>query len=509
MIIALTGVTGNMGKEALKEVLKLGFIDAVKVLVLPNDKRVKNIKKLKDARIEIIKGNLADFGVCKKLIENADYVVNMAAVIPPHSDQYPEKAIECNEVGVDMLVKAIEEMANQPKLIHISTVALYGNRNSLHLWAQVGDPLLISPFDIYSATKLRGEFRVLESKISKFAVLRQSAMLHKNILFDNISDGLMFHTCFNAPLEWVTAHDSGVLIANIIKRDVEAKDLDHIFWNKCFNIGGGHENCLTGYDTLNDGFKLIGGSAKDFFEPRFNATRNFHGVWFYDGNVLDDMFHYLSQTATGFWQELKKENKIFGVAKIVPKGLIKQFVIKRLFKSENSPAYWVKHNDEAKIIAYFGSKENYDKLKKEWKDFPLLVENRNEKGEAVELSKLKDKSNASLIDCYFDKAKEITIDDLQRVAKAHGGSLLSTKFNGLYDQLEWQNSDGEKFVARPYTVLFAGHWFNPVYKSAVWDFDRLAKTDKIYSQLWYDSHDKDENYVYSFDEKFNARVDKR
>ena len=89
----------------------------------------------------------------------------------------------------------------------------------------------------------------------------------------------MFHTCFNAPLEWATAEDSGLLIANIIRQDTE-RDLGQKFWGKVFNLGGGQCNCVTGYDILNDGFEIIGGTVKNFFEPAFNATRNFHGLWF-------------------------------------------------------------------------------------------------------------------------------------------------------------------------------------------------------------------------------------
>ena len=297
MIVSITGITGNMGQATLEEVVKIDKIDKFKFLVLPDDKRIKKLvkkyKKYKN-KFEIIYGNIAESETCQKLVEGCDYCINLCAVIPPHSDQEPQKAIECNQIGVDRLVSAIEKMEKQPKLIHISTVALYGNRNYKHPWGQVGDPLLVSPFDIYSATKLRGEWRVLESKVKSWVVLRQTAMLHVNMLKDNMSDGLMFHTCFNAPLEWVTAHDSGVLIANILKKDIE-KDLGDAFWKNVFNIGGGEENCITGFDTLNDGFQLIGGSAKDFFKPYYNATRNFHGMWFYDSQKLNKLFHYQKQ----------------------------------------------------------------------------------------------------------------------------------------------------------------------------------------------------------------------
>lgn len=52
MIIALTGATGNMGRETLAELVKLNNIKFVKILVLPEDKKeqncfLKNVEKIK------------------------------------------------------------------------------------------------------------------------------------------------------------------------------------------------------------------------------------------------------------------------------------------------------------------------------------------------------------------------------------------------------------------------------------------------------------------------------
>ena len=510
MVVAVTGITGNMGQATLEQIGKIGKIDKFKFLVLPDDKRIKKLlreyKNYKN-KFEIIYGNLKDKETCEKLVKDCDYVVNLAAVIPPHSDKFPLKAIECNEIGVKNLIKSIEELEKQPKLIHISTVALYGNRNYKHPWGRVGDPLLVSPFDIYSATKLRGEFAVLESGIKNWVVIRQTAMLHNNMLADNLNDGLMFHTCFNAPLEWATAHDSGVLIANILRSDIE-KDLGSKFWKKVFNLGGGEVNCLTGFDTLNDGFKLIGGSAKDFFKPFYNATRNFHGMWFYDGKVLDDMFHYQSQTTDDYWKEILKNHSYYKMGKIVPKGLISTFAIKRLFKDDNSPAYWFKHNDEAKMLAYFGGSEKYKKIPSKWEEFNLLVEGKDENGEKIDYENMRKVKNAKLINYHCDLDKEkFTLKDLQDYAKEHGGKLLSKQYNGdLYEKLEWETQDGEKFTATPFTVLKAGHWYNPIYYKNVWDFDRLTQKDKVYKEIWLDSHGENENNMYYYDENFNAHV---
>ncbi len=500
MIVAFTGITGNMGIETLAEVTKIQEIDKFKFLVLEKDKRIKKLlkkhKKLKN-KFEVIYGNLKDVNACQKLVENADYVIGLAAVIPPTSDQHPQWAIDCNEIGAKNLVAAIEREKNQPKYIHISTVALYGNRNTGHIYGRVGDPLLVSPYDIYSATKLRGEFAVLESNIKSWAVIRQTAMLHQNMLTDNMNDGLMFHTCFDAPLEWLTAHDSGVLIANILKNDIK-KDLGSKFWKKVYNIGGGKSNCVTGYETLDDGFKLIGGSIKNFFRPNSSATRNFHGVWYFDSDVLDKMFKYRSQTNADFWKEYQKKHAYFSLAKLLPKSLIRKAAIERLYKNPNSPKYWAKHKDEAKLIAYFG-KDAYQNLPKTLQEQKLLCEQPN-------YQKIKNPKTAPKLDYGFDIDGEITLKDCQNVAKMHGGKLISKKFVDPYTKLEWKTQDGENFFATPYTVLKAGHWFNSIYKDYVWEFDRLSQKDKVFAQIWYDSHDKNENYRYYLDKNFVAKI---
>ena len=81
------------------------------------------------------------------------------------------------------------------------------------------------------------------------------------------------------------------------------------------------------------------------------------------------------------------------------------------------------------------------------------------------------------------------------------------KAGDLYAPVEWRTQDGEVFTARPYSVLRAGHWFNRTYKENVWEFDRLARRDRVYAQIWYDTHAKDEAFVYSMDGAFRAKIE--
>ena len=71
MKVALTGVTGNMGIQALRELLKVEDIDLLKLLVFPKEKRLKEIKKVcrgQMHRIQFVYGELNRRDVCDELV---------------------------------------------------------------------------------------------------------------------------------------------------------------------------------------------------------------------------------------------------------------------------------------------------------------------------------------------------------------------------------------------------------------------------------------------------------
>ena len=508
--IAILGASGNMGEELSSCLAKEDFVSVLKILNHDNKGTKKLLRKNKkySEKFIVIDGSIAEIDKVRELIKDVDYVIDLAAAIPPESDKHPDHAIEANEIGPKVLVQAIEEVKeNQPKLLHVSTIGLYGDRAQQHLFCEVGDPLLISPFDIYSLTKMRGEYTILESNIDNWTVIRQTAMLYDNMMMKNISDGLMFHTCVNSPLEWSTARTSAVLFRNILLKDINGELNSNNFWRHCFNLGGGIANRVTGFETMDVGFRMIGASFYDFFEPNYNAIRNFHGVWFSDADKLENMFHFQNETITEFWDNFIKTHKYFKGGKIMPKKFLKTLIIKPLLKDDNAPMYWYNHKDEARMFAYFNGSKAYESLPKTWDEFNILALGKGRDGNPIDYEKLR--TSPTRLNHYFDIDKDrnlVDIKDLKAVAEAHGGKLITTEFKtgDIYKKVEWENNDGERFMACPHTVLYCGHWFNISYKQYAWDFDRLSKKDKIYAQIWYDQHAKDEDRFYYYDEEFVA-----
>ena len=502
MIVTLFGAAGHMGFPSLCEIIKIPEVDKVKVLLERKYSRNKLVKKLarkNPGKIEILYGTVASIEDVENAVSGASYLFNLAAAIPPRADKFPEDSYLANELGVKNIVEVLEKHP-EVKLIDTTTVALYGHRDSKYPFVRVGDPLIPAPFDFYTTHKLRGEYAILESNIPNFTIIRQTAMVYLDMLTANMNDGLMFHTPFNNAIEWSTAEDSARLLATIIRKDLAGELNRDNFWGKIFNLGGGIGGRVSGYETIQGGFSLFGGDAKDFYLPYYNCLRNFHCGFFTDGDELEKLFHYRQDNINDYWQKILKAHPELKMARIVPKKLIKKFSIEKLFKDSNSPAYWYSHNDEARLIAFFGSKENYENLPKTWDKFELV-----------------DYKDAKTLKTYvprdygFDinkSDKEITYEDLVNVAKLRGGKLLTKSFKtgDVYTKVEWENSDGERFIARPFTILRGGHWWNSAYTKYEWDFDRLAKKDRLLGGFWYDSHSKEEHNCYYFDENLEAKI---
>ncbi len=505
MLIAITGAGGSIGKSVVPELLKNNN-NRCRLLLRDSKKNRKLISCLQKEygdRIGFIKGDVTDPLSCEKLVKDTDYVLHLAAVIPPKADHDDAATWKTNLGGTVNLVNAIIQAGNTSHLIFFSTVAVYGHRGVQHHWGRVGDPLMPSIFDAYGASKVQAERYILESELKHWIILRETGVLYDNLMMNNISDGLMFQTPVNVFIEWVTAKDTARLLNSIIS---SAQDMND-FWNQIYNIGGGISCRQTGFETYNDGFKLIGGSAKKIFEPRWHNQRNFHCFWFSDSDVLEDLFHFRSESTDDFWKWFAKKHRVYSLGRILPPGLIKSLIIKPLLKNSNAPAYWVENNNEARITAVYGSRKQYEEIPKSWDQVDLICEHSDYEDMKIHRKEY-DLSHG------YDESKderELNLADMQQAAAFRGGKVLSDSMQAgdLKTKLKWQCHNGHEFESSPYTIIKAGHWC-PICCSPKeeWTFDELSKHIPFFAQLWYDTHSPEENYIYSVDENGQTYVRK-
>lgn len=523
--VLITGASGSMGSEVLKAVMKNEKFNGLVLLrkKKANEKLASRLASRYGERIEVFFGDLSNLEDCKLVVAKSNYIIHCAAIIPPTSDHNPELAEKANYIGTKNLVTAIEEdaAADEKKFVNIGSVAEYGNRHFPAQWGRVGDPLVSSVYDFYAVTKIRGERSVVESGIKYWVSLRQSGILYDNVLFNNMNDGLMFHTNWNTFIEWATARDSGRMIHNLIEKDSSGK-LPSEFWQKVYNIGNGDGARVTGYDTLDRGFQLMGSSARAIFEPHWLATRNFHCFWYLDSDKLNNYLDFRTESFEDFFSKLSKKLWYFKLGKPFP-GLIRKFAIERLFKDSNAPMYWVDKNIKGRVNAFYGSQEQFDNIPRDWDKFDIIPSEPLRDLSTAEILDLRGKTELSKEDIDFiadnkytgknravifshgyDENKpesELDIEDMQGAAKFRGGKCLSKtmKKGDLKTKLQWACHDGHTFEATPYTILKAGFWCPECCQPVPWNFDALAKKIPFFAQVWYNSHSVEENEFYAAD----------
>lgn len=468
-----------MGKEGLKQLLASEEEYQLVLLALPtkNDKKLLGPFENLD-RLRIIWGDLTNYTDVKRAVADVDIVLHVGALVSPMADSQPELAWKVNFGGTKNIVDAIldREDRDEVKLLYIGTVAETGNRVPPYHWGRIGDPLVPSPFDYYALSKIAAERYVIESGLRFWVSLRQTGILHDDIL--EVKGGIGYHQPLNNPLEWVTVADSGRILVNICSDGVPTD-----FWRSVYNIGGGADCRLTNYQFLAKLYEMLGVDFRKLIDPNWYATRNFHGQWYLDSEKLEEALHFRSETVDDVLERIKKKLPLsMRMLRFLPLKLVKEKVMKPQLLKEDTPLAWLKNGDEEKIKAFLGSREAWENIPG-WEDFEPMDDPPFEK-----------------LDHGYDEGKadeELGLEDVKAAAAFRGGKCLSAmmKPGDLGTFLEWSCSFGHKFKASAYLVLKTGHWCSECLKTP-WNFDAQAKSNAFLAQVWHADHGQEENNEY-------------
>ncbi|MBO4534742.1 MAG: hypothetical protein J5755_02265, partial [Clostridia bacterium] len=247
-----------------------------------------------------------------------------------------------------------------------------------------------------------------------------------------------------------------------------------------------------------------------FMEPNWYATRNFHCMWFADSDELEKRFHFQSQSKEGFWNGVLNKNKYFALAKLLPPKAISAMVLKPLLKDSNAPYRWAKEEDEGRVKAAFGSQGAWESISNDWADYPVWSRNQIEGHDYEKEIDIAYADKSRLSHGYDERnpAGKLDLSDLKSAARFRGGRCTARTFEqgNWYTKVTWRCQDGHTFEASPYTVLKAGHWCPHCIQEGRWNFDRLAKSNPYYAQVWYDTHSKMENNYYYIDAQGQCAV---
>ncbi|MBR5855152.1 MAG: NAD(P)-dependent oxidoreductase [Paludibacteraceae bacterium] len=498
--IFLTGATGTMGYSGMQEILCYPEQYHLRILARPSKKNKAFLAPLLD-KLEVIWGDLTNYDDILRGVTGADIVLHVGGMVSPQADYRPKATLRTNISAATYIRNAVlaQPEDKQPKVVYVGSVAQMGDRREPLHWGRAGDPICVSAYDHYGLTKAEAERIITNSPIKQWVSLRQSGILYPAILKNY--DPIMFHVPIRGVLEWATVEDSGRLLERVCRDEVPEE-----FWKNYYNIGSGAEYRINNYEFECLLLDAIGCPRPEkIFNANWFTTRNFHGMWYIDGDRLENYLHFRENIPVkDYFKKMAKDKSVPAgirfaaktkIAKFFPR-CVKLAMYAMAMSKEHGTQWWIKHNKTQRISAYYGTLEAYKAIP-DWKHTDLSHNSE----EYV------------LLDHGYDENKplaDFTLEDMQKAAAFRGGKCLTTPdcliaSSPIWDTpLEWECAEGHRFTATPRLVLLGGHWCPECmpypYKDdpnvRPWQWDRVAKKNPFFAQLWAPLHDENEDNVY-------------
>ena len=488
--VLLTGASGGMGYAALTELVE--HLDRLELVLLTLDDEQSRARLAPFAKmpgVTLRYGDLTRYEDVLPCVKDVDLILHVAALVSPAADYHPRAAMRVNFGGMRNLIRATQEAgkADTLRFVSIGTVAETGDRMPPIHWGRVGDPIKPGIFDYYAVSKVAAERLLIESGLRNWVSLRQTGIIGPAMT--RIRDPIMFHNGLNNVLEYVSDRDSGILLSNLCLYHADGT-LPQAFWGHVYNIGGG-ETCRTDtlalFQTL---FGMLGFTDLNaVLNPRWFATRNFHGQYYLDSDRLENYLHFRHDSMAYLYDEYLKTlgplvglartaNRLPGVRKLAA-GLLRR-VLASVARREHGTLRMMEDHQESQIEACWGSRKSCNALAQDIDHFTRFT----------------DWDQAVPIDHGYDETKPesaLTLADMQKAARFRGGECVSDRMNtgDWTGKLAFRCAFGHNFTASPRLVLEGGHWC-PQCERESWNYAARAKVDPFFAQVWNPLHPADE-----------------
>jgi len=310
--ILITGATGAVGKEVLKQLFEEQAYE-ITVLCRDSTRTRKYLRPYKND-IHIVHADLARKEALLALVGSYDVVIHLAAIIPPMANENKTLTFAINHLGTKHLVEHI--MATSPGAFFMfsSSIAVYGDRLKSPNIA-VTDSLPEQEDDFYAQSKVEAEKVVKGSKLD-WTIFRLSGIMGVN---NHKMSGIMFFMPLETRMEIATPEDAARAFGNGIECQEKLS-------NRVFNLGGG-EACRTTYKAFLEKNFEIRGLGRLNFPPKTFAEKNYHCGDFIDGHDLEMITRFRKHTLEDYYR--MNEESVPQLVKFLThlfRGVIKYFL---------------------------------------------------------------------------------------------------------------------------------------------------------------------------------------
>lgn len=463
--IFLTGASGYMGRAGLNVLLERSDRFEIVALVLPTENERQVMLPYQKRGVKVIWGDLTCYQDVLAGVTGADIVLHVGGMVSPLADSQPELTMKVNIGAVQNLVRAIQAQPDPDRvyLVYVGSVGQTGNRPAPIHWGRTGDPIKISAFDTYSLSKTIAERIVIDSGLRNWVSLRQTGIAR--LAATDALDPILYHAPLGGVLEWVTARDSGMLLANVCEDTVPRE-----FWGHIYNIGGGQANRLMNLEYYEKLLRAIGiRNPQSIFDPNWFALKNFHGQWFSDSDRLEEILQFRTQTLDQYLAEAAVRVPWYThLGSAFPQLVRRRF--ERVARGLGGTLNWITHGINPHIQAFFGSLEAWTKI-----------------GGWEQLQTTRPSNSPLRLDHGYDEQKpheDFTLKDVREAARFRGGECLEKDLirGDWTSTLHWRCHAGHQFTASLNLILMGGHWC-PVCIGDPTAYPELARHSCFFNQV--------------------------
>ena len=158
MKFLITGGLGFIGSNFIEKLFKIYPDSSVQnidaELFGSNKKNLKHLEILKN--YNFVKGNITNFKLMKKLIENSDIIINFAAEsFVDRSISNSKPFLDSNIIGVHNILEILKK--EKKKMIHVSTDEVFGSLDA----GSANEQYRFNPSSPYSSTKASAELLIM------------------------------------------------------------------------------------------------------------------------------------------------------------------------------------------------------------------------------------------------------------------------------------------------------------------------------------------------------------
>lgn len=311
MKILITGAFGNLGALAIDEALQQGH--SVRAFDL-DTKKSRKVARRYGGKISVVWGDIRDRASVARAVEGQDAVIHTAALLPPISEKFPDRARAVNVEGTKQLLDVLRTQATPPTLVYPSSVTVYTPEVAQSQIVNAQTPT--QGTDVYSSTKVECEALIKASTLPH-VILRVGVAIDEQLQkVEPIVLRLLFEVRPDNKMEVVYSRDVALALVNATHTRAAL--------GKVLLIGGGQQCQVTQADL----FRLLLEAlrVRDFPYERAFGKAHYYTAWM-DTTESQALLQYQRRTPQYIGEIMAKRFRPLAPLLFLVSPLIKRYLL--------------------------------------------------------------------------------------------------------------------------------------------------------------------------------------